>query len=630
MCGICGIYTTDDTAKHPDFGEAVRTMTAMMARRGPDDEGSWADSDGQVRLGFRRLAILDLSSAGHQPMISGDGKSVIVFNGEMYNFVELRRELEARGIQFRSRTDTEVVVEALNYWGIDALDRFNGMFALAWYHRETHELLLARDHAGIKPLYYYVDPKGRGVAFASQYNCLLHIPWGKPDQFRPDVLRLYLQLHHIPPPYALFEDTYQLEAGHYLVVKPDGRQIKCAWWTLPRTSSPDLKTDEAMEALKSTLADAVRRQRIADVPLGVFLSGGIDSPLVTAIAREQTDSSLMAYTIGSPRWEQDETEAAATYAHHLDVDFRLHNMGGADASQMLKDVIGAQYEPFGDFSIFPTLLVSEAARSTLTVALSGDGGDELFWGYERPLSLLRNGGDFRWPYLVRLGLYGMGKYGIGPKRSGAIASRSVKDYYFGVNSRINVDRLMNIAPGLGELPADFGLYDYDGYRGKADLASYSRWVEYYGQLQRTLKKVDMASMYHSLEVRVPILDREVLELSLRIDPFDGMRNGTRKAMLRELLGQYVPPDAIPKPKRGFSVPLKDWLRGELRPAVEEYLLAGANFPQGMFDHAELASYCQEHLDGRADHKWGIWTLLSLQIWFQEHYSRVPATVVSQT
>jgi len=595
-------------------------MKSLLTRRGPDADGTWVDSEGVISFGFRRLAVLDLSPEANQPMVSADGRSVLVFNGELYNFPELRHELEARGVRFRSRSDTEVVLEALNNWGIDSIGRFNGMFALAWYDLPNRRLVLARDHAGIKPLYYYVEPHRKGFVFASQYNCLFHNPWEKPAHIRPDVLPLYLRLHHIPPPYALFEHTHQLEPGHYLIIEADGSWSKHSWWSLPRNPAPDLNASQALELLPNALDDAVHRQRISDVPLGVFLSGGIDSPLVSAVARQQTGPGLKAFTIANPGWWQDESTTASTYAQHLDLDLRVHQIDQQQAEGMLSAVAAAQTEPFADYSIFPTLLICQAARTEITVALSGDGGDELFWGYERPFSLLRSGQDFRWPRAVRVGLYLAGKYGLVPKRSGAVLSKSVGDYYFGVNSRLSAHDLRSLAPDLPPLPSDFNLYHhYDQYRGLVDLANYSRWVEYYGQLQRGLKKVDMASMYHSLEVRVPLLDRAVVELSLRIHPFEAMKDGTRKALLRELLGRHVPPDTIPQSKRGFAVPLGEWLSGSLRPYVEELLIDRDMYPPGIFDRVAVRDYCFQHFSGTRSHKWGIWTLLALQLWYRTHY-----------
>lgn len=613
MCGISGVWMTDSRADAPEWEACVESMMELMVRRGPDDRGQWSDRR-HCRLGFRRLSILDLSPAGHQPMVSADGRSAIVFNGEMYNFQDLRAELESSGVRFRSRSDTEVVLEALNRWGVDALARFNGMFALAWYDLTSKKLLLARDHAGIKPLYYAIDPLKRGVLFASQFNCLLRSPWGVHDKVRQDVLRLYLRIHYIPAPYTLFESIHQLEPGHFLLVNADGSFIKRAWWTLPLDPEPSLPADQGLEALAAALENAVRRQRISDVPLGVYLSGGVDSPLITAIARKQTDSSLKAFTIGNPGWAQDEAGDAAAFARTLDVDHRLTNVTGQDALALVPEVSATQPEPFADFSIVPSMLVSRIAKQEVTVALSGDGGDELFFGYTRPLSLMRNGTDFRYPPTVRKALYALGKLGAGPKRSDVVLFPTPGDYYFDVNCRVKDQDLARIAPGLEGIPADFNLYRSEPYRNKRQLASFSRYVEFYGQLQRCLKKVDMASMHYSLEVRVPILDREVIETSLRMDPFDSMAGGVSKATLRQLLRRYVPANLISSAKRGFAVPLKDWLAGPLRSHTEDVLFGGTLFPEGLFDQREIRKIWNDQLAGRRDFKWGIWTLLMLQQW----------------
>ena len=379
-----------------------------------------------------------------------------------------------------------------------------------------------------------------------------------------------------------------------------------------------MPVEEAIASLEEILDETIQHQRIADVPLGVFLSGGVDSPLVSAIARQQVGPGLKAYTISIPGWWQDEADDAQSYAQHLGLDHRVFEFSGEDVVNMVDAVIQAQHEPFGDYSILPTLLVSKVARPEITVALSGDGGDELFFGYERPLSLLRNGKDFGWPWLVRLGLYGAGKYGLIKKKSDVIVSRTPGDYYFGVNSRFPDTALSHIAPGLNAVPKDFHLYAFDHYKDELDLANYSRYVEFYGQLQRGLKKVDMASSQVSLEVRVPLLDRRIIDLSLKINPFDMMKGEQRKWVLRKLLAKHVPAESIPASKRGFAIPLGDWLRGPLRSRVEETLFEQPLYPQGFFDKTALSSYWQEHLSGAKDHKWGVWTLLSLQWWAQCH------------
>ncbi len=623
MCGICGVYAPDGAANDPAFERAVRRMTSLMARRGPDDEGFWKDPQGRLLLGFRRLAILDPTPAGRQPMVSGDGRSVLVFNGEIYNFAELRGELEAHGCSFRSRTDTEVLLEALNRWGPErTIPRLNGMFGFAWYRPEERFLVLARDHAGIKPLYYHRPSRGRGLVFGSQYDVLLRSPWGVPDRPRGDVLRLFLRLHHIPAPYGLLENTFQLPPGHYLQVRGDGEPSLRCWWRLPPGAPEEgMSGEEAVDAVDEALRESVSRQRIADVPLGVFLSGGIDSPAVAAELRRQSGPGLKAFTISSPGWRQDEAADAAVYAERLGVDHRIHPVSDRDAVSAVADVVAAQYEPFADFSILPTLLVSRFARSEVTVALSGDGGDELFFGYERPGSLLRNGADFRYPAWVRRWLYRAGRAGILPKRSGAVVYADPGAYYLDVNSRLRDADLARIAPGLEGLPEDFDLYAFDRYRGLEDLAAYSREVEFYGQLQRGLKKVDMASMHESLEVRVPLLDRRVVETSLQLDPLESHRRGVRKIVLRRLLERSVPPESIPESKRGFAVPLADWLRSGLRKTVEEVLFDQPLFPEGVFDRRALLDLWTDHGEGRRDAKWAIWTIFCLQCWAREHLLR---------
>lgn len=614
MCGIAGIFSFTDPFNPEIMTTTLRNMMDKMSKRGPDDQGMELSEDLRIGFGFQRLSILDLSPAGHQPMISPNKHSMLIMNGEIYNFKELRQELEKRGHDFISRTDSEILLHALEEWGIAAIPRLNGMFAFAWYDFEKQMLVLARDHAGIKPLYYSLAPGRKGIIFASQYNQLLLSPWGIPGRLREDVLHLYFRLHHIPPPYGLLENTYQLEPGHYLIIRSDGRMEDHTWWQLPRSPVADISGEKAIDIAGSMISKAVIRQMTSDVPLGVFLSGGVDSPLVTAIARQHVGSDLQAFTIGNPGWWQDESQDAKRYADALDVNFRLQTFSSEDMLATVQQAWEAQYEPFADYSILPTLLVSRYARQEITVALSGDGGDELFFGYQRPLSLLKNGDDFRYPWMIRYAFYAAGRLGFLPKRSEVIAAHSPADYYFNVNSRLQEKTISNIAPGLLNLPADFNLYQFDKYKGINDLANYSRYVEYYGQLQRGLKKMDMASMHIGLEVRVPLLDREVIETSLRIEPFTNLENGQRKQVLFKLLARYVPQEIIPQTKRGFAVPLGEWLRGPLKPIVEDMLVSGNLYPDGMFETKAVQAYWQEHLSGMKDHKWGLWTLLSLQGW----------------
>ena len=617
MCGICGVHDPHANLPPDAVREAVARMTARMVRRGPDAEGSWHDAGRRAHFGFRRLAVIDPTAAGNQPMCGADGRSALVMNGEIYNFRELQAELEKLGHRFRTRADSEVLLAALTQWGHDALDRLNGMFAFAWFDGATRRLLLARDHAGIKPLYYATNARSGAVAFASRLDALLDAPWDRPDTLRRDALHLYLRLQHLPAPYTIYPDVHQLEPGHSLTVHADGHVEKREWWRLQTDREPDLRGAAALDAVDAALDGAVRRNRIADVPLGVFLSGGVDSPLISALARGQAGSQLEAFTIANPGWAQDEGPDAARYAAALQLHHVVREASAAEAVAAVDDVRDAQYEPFADFSILPTLLVSRLAREHVTVALSGDGGDELFFGYERPLSLHRASRQFERPFPVRALRYAALR-AAGRRPSDVSMHRSAGAYYFSVNSRLRAEDLSAIAPTLRDLPGDFALYDSGPYRGTLGLANFSRAAEFHGQLQRGLKKVDMASMHHSLEVRVPMLDREVIDVSLRVDPLEVLAGDERKVQLRRLLARRVPAEIIPASKRGFAVPLGEWLRGPLRPMADAALTSASLLGTGCFDAPAIQRYWQRHVSGATDEKWGIWTLMTLAWWLERN------------
>ncbi len=618
MCGICGVFSWDEPVGRPPVRRSVEAMTELMAHRGPDDVGYWEDAEhGRLALGFRRLSILDLSPAGHQPMESAHAPTVIAFNGEIYNFRQLRRELEAEGVRFRSRTDTEVLLEALNRWEEDALPRLNGMFALAWYHRRKQKLILARDHAGIKPLFFYHVP-GKGLVFGSQLNQLLYAPWGVPDAVDPAALYTYLRLHYVPPPLGLLKGTGQLRPGEYMVVSADGAVRRRRWWELPKHTQPSLKGAEAEEAVAAALDDAVRRQLVADVPVGTFLSGGIDSPLITAIAARHVDQPLQAFTIGNQGWVQDESAHAAQYARALGVRHYLQNLTPDDIIRAIDEILPLHHEPLGDYSTIPTYLISRFARQRITVALSGDGGDELFFGYVRPRSLTMNAVDWKLPRWLRIVKYALGKYGLIPRRNSSIVAPSPGWYYREVNARTRDDDLRKWAPELPTYPPHLDFFRFEGPADLHSLLDFSRYAEYYGQMQRCLRKVDLASMQCSLEVRVPMLDRAVVDVSLQIDPTVQLDRSEGKKVLRAVLRRYVPAELLTTEKRGFSVPLGQWLRGPLRGHVEDLLFGGEPYPEGVFDVEALRRYWQMHLRGERDLKWSIWTLMTLQYWARRY------------
>lgn len=606
MCGICGELrfeaSTDDSTF--DFDHLID----VMARRGPDDRGAWAD--GPCRLGFRRLAILDLSPAANQPMTAAG--CALVFNGEVYNFRELRAELETAGIRFATTGDTEVVLWALIHWGKAALDRFNGMFALGFYDARRRSLLLARDAVGIKPLYALFDRQG--VFFGSQYDQIMAHPWGAGRPVSPAALGLYLRFGYVPAPYAILEGTELLEPGSWLEATADGRVTRGRYYEFPVYRQPDLRGAEADEAVDAAITAAVRRQMISDVPLGTFLSGGIDSPLVAAKAAAATHRPLRAFTIGSEDLDLDETADAIGYGLQLGLDHVTERYTPDKAIDWLERVIDASAEPLADYSIFPTMLVSSMARREVTVMLSGDGGDELFWGYPaRFAAVLRHSEKFRQPYWLRAGHRAANRLSGSPSGHAALRWPTIGDWYRAVHSRLSDAVLQTIFVGFPSLPNDFTLFRFDGWR-QDETAQWLRWNEMAGHLTRVLLKVDRASMYHSLEVRVPLLDREVIDVASRVDWRSCLRLETSegKGPLRHALAQHV---TIPnRPKRGFSVPMAEWLRGPLLPIFREVVLDRDQLLGLPFRRAAMENLLNDHISGRVDQSRWLWTVLNLALW----------------
>lgn len=598
--GFNGLISFQNTLNPLEHEPTLRSMLGY----GGLEPDIWFESTGRIGV------------SGNQIVKSAGGRSVLLMEGTLFNAAEVIDEIEGGGCVSQNQADNEVLINALDRWGLErTLEKLNGFFAFAWYDRKDRSLTLARDHAGCKPLYYAPDPSGRGLSFSTRFDSLLRGPWQLSMEINQQALLHYLQLSHFHAPDTLIKNTWQLQAGSYLRVDADNKIVKAHWHQVPRqVENGFLTNEEAMERLALALEASVRRQSKADGPLGLFLSGGIDSPLISAIASRHAGGSLKAFSISVPGWRQDESEDARRYARRLGLDHHVIEISGADAASVIDEVIRAQYEPFGDFSIIPSIILFRHAQAEIGVALGGDGGDELFFGYERPFSLMRNGTDFRFPRFVRAGLFGLGKFGIIQRKSEVILSHTPGEYYYGVNSRMNQAWLKKMAPELARQVCTPQLYHFGHYDNELDLANYSRYVEYYGQLQRGLKKVEMASASQSMEVRAPLLDRQVVETSLRMDPMETMRSGQRKQALRRLLEKDVPAEIIPTSKRGFGIPLGEWMRGPLRERVEESLLEGELFPLGIFVKDEVNNYWQEHLSGKADHKWGLWNLLSLQWW----------------
>lgn len=444
MCGIAGEFRFSTQPSTINWNH----VTDLMHRRGPDDDGYWNDDN--VTLVFKRLAILDLNPTAHQPMLSQDQSYAITFNGELYNYRELKRELQQYGITFRSTGDTEVVLYSLIVWGRQALSRFNGMFALAFYDRNKKSILLARDHAGIKPLYF--SQQGESVIFASQYNQILTHPQVRNRNISRTALALYLRLGFIPAPYAALETTHMLLPGHWLNVDGKGQITQGRYFEYPRETENPLPREEAYEAIDSAIRSAVRRQMVCDVPLGAFLSGGIDSPLVVAKMAQLDADSVHTFTIASTDSSTDESGDAYQYAKALGVKQTIEPITPGNVLDMVDDALTACGEPFADYSIFPTLLVSKSARHNFTVMLSGDGGDELFWGYpERQAPLLENCENFKSHHLIRKLIRLTGKLKRQTQQQGHKFA-NLGEWQINCHRFINEQLLRDVLPNAPALP----------------------------------------------------------------------------------------------------------------------------------------------------------------------------------
>ncbi len=645
MCGLVGLI--DARAGTPD--EALCTlahdMAATLTHRGPDDAGQWSDAAAGVALGFRRLAILDLSPSGHQPMVSASGRFVIVFNGEVYNHDDLRRELEAMGATFRGRSDTEVILAAFEAWGVvAAVPRFVGMFAIACWDRHERRLHLVRDRMGVKPLYY--GRFGHTLLFGSELKALrVH-----PDfvaRIDRDALALYFRHLAVPSPYTIYQGVRKLPPGTILTVQPGDLDLAqpCEYWSvrdvIAHVAPFGGHFDEACDALDVLLRDAVQRRMVADVPLGAFLSGGIDSSLVVALMQACSDRPIDTFTIGYRETLFDEAGHAREVARHLGTRHTEWMVTPEDAREVIPRLADLYDEPFSDVSQIPTFLVSSLARQHVTVVLSGDGGDEIFGGYNRhfwaPAVWQR---IRRWPRFLR------------SAAASAMTALSPGAYnrVFSTLSPLLPARLREPNPGykLGKLAAVMCARDPDAfYRGLAShwkdpgslvieakepptiltdptrhpaLADFTLRMMYFDQVtylpDDNLTKVDRASMGAGLEVRVPLLDHRVVEFMWGLPVSMKVAEGRGKVLLRHLLYRHVPPALVDRPKMGFDVPIGCWLRGPLRDWASTLLAPQRLMDEGILDPRPVQKLWQQHQAGRFDHGYLLWDVLMFQAWRQ--------------
>jgi len=624
-------------------------MTDTLRHRGPDDGGVFLEEGTSLALGSRRLAVVDLSEHGHQPMASPDGRYVLAFNGEIYNFRDLRRELEAAGIGFRGSGDTEVVVAAAQHWGlVETLRRCNGMFGLALWDRRERTLQLARDRFGEKPLYF--GWAGTALLFGSELKALRAHPAfdGAIDR---DALALYFRHNCIPAPYSIYTTFAKLPPASIVTFDASTPAGACphpeAYWSLRDTAEAgathrlQASVDESTDVLDATLRGAVALRMHADVALGAFLSGGIDSSLVVALMQAQHDSKVKTFTIAFEDATYDEAPHARAVADHLGTEHHELLMTARDARDVIPRLPDIYDEPFADSSQIPTAVLAHLTRAHVTVALSGDGGDELFGGYNRyawaerfwrrveplPLPLRRMAGGVlgavppRWWDRAFAGAGRALPRSLSPRLPGVkihkvaqvLPAADLHETYVTLASHTTDPR--RLVPGAVE-PATL-LTSADTWPVLDDRVERMMYLDTMTYLpDDILTKVDRATMASSLEGRMPFLDPDVAALAWRLPPELKMRAGTGKWLLRRLLHRYVPPALVERPKAGFGIPVGDWLRGPLRPWAEDLLDTRRLEAEGLLAPPVVRALWDEHVSGRRDRQFELWDVLMFQAWLE--------------
>ncbi|UKK85251.1 asparagine synthase (glutamine-hydrolyzing) [Sphingopyxis sp. BSN-002] len=639
MCGFTGFL---DRAGFADGEALLRRMADTIVHRGPDSDGYWVDSEAGIALAHRRLAIIDLSPAGHQPMLSADGRYVLSYNGEIYNHLDMRRELETAGaIAWRGHSDTETLLAGFSVWGVlGTLQRANGMFAFALWDRAERKLYLARDRMGEKPLYYGMQ--GSALLFGSELKALRQHPAWRGGVNR-DALALFLRHNYVPGPYSIYDGILKLPPAYYLEIGPDDRTLPepVAYWDIAEKAreghaNPFAGSAEAsVDALDTLLGDAVKIRMAADVPLGAFLSGGYDSSTIVALMQAQSQRPVKTFSIGFSEAEYDEAHHAKRVAAHLGTDHTELYVTPQDALDQIPLLPHHWDEPFADSSQIPTLLVSKLARTEVTVSLSGDGGDELLCGYNR----YAQGYDI-WRRL--------GKLPRGMRKAAAAAlrltpGRAIDTVMKAAPSKLRTlavgDRLLKLAdvldversddfyrslishakhpeqlvPGAREPETLLTAHDPD-WEG-SDFRDRMMYLDMRTYLpDDILVKVDRASMAVSLESRVPLLDHRVVEFALALPLAHKLKNGESKWPLRQLLYRHVPREIMERPKMGFGVPIDHWLQGPLRDWADDLLAEDRLKREGFFNVDEVRRLWSETRSGRRRWHYHVWDILMFQAW----------------
>ena len=642
MCGIAGYYNKNCTADY--WRPALEKMAEAVSHRGPDNQGIWFDENARIGLTHRRLSIIDISEEGHQPMISPSGRFTIVYNGEIYNFEDIRSSLKGSQYQWRGHSDTEVMLAAFEVWGIEnTISKLIGMFALALWDREEQTLTLVRDRLGEKPLYY--GWQGSVFLFGSELKALQAFPDFE-GRISRDALTLYLKYNYIPTPLSIYENIFKMPPGSYLTVSKRNRHTApVSYWSAHNTvecgENNLFKGTEAdaIESLDRLLRESVAGQMIADVPLGAFLSGGIDSSTIVALMQAQSTRPVKTFTIGFSEKQYNEAEHAKEVARHLGTDHTEQYVTPQETMDVIPQLPNLYDEPFADSSQIPTFLISQLARKHVTVSLSGDGGDELFGGYNRYFWVPKIWRRLRWmPVPVRSMLSKcLTKFspdswdnvfkvltGLLPdewrfsspgdnvhKMAEILDKKCPEDIYFALVSH-------------WERPAELVLNSREPRSPIIDLAANPKLSKYEKRMMYMdlisylpddiLVKVDRAAMGVSLETRVPFLDHRVVEFAWQLPLSFKIKQKQGKWILRQVLYRYLPKKLIERPKMGFAIPIGIWLRGALREWAEDLLDERRLKHDGIFDHKYIRQKWTEHQAGKRNWQYLLWIILMFQAW----------------
>lgn len=614
MCGLLG-EVSRQIISEPIFTD----LLALSRLRGPDQKGYWSDGL-HCQFGFNRLSILDTTINGLQPMHSPSGRYVLMLNGEVYNYKELQSKHGIIDSDLRSTSDAEVLVHLLELVSIDEFaSLLNGMFAVVVWDSLKKRLYLIRDFAGIKPLYYGIHPDG--IIFASQFDQVFkHPAFNKGKVLKPEVVKEYFGLGYMPSPHTVFKNIYQVNPGEYVIYNPEeGKVSKKIFYNWNLSETHGESDNQTKSDFTEMFGKVVANHLHADVEVATFLSGGIDSPIVTAFA-SQHRRDIEAFTIGIEDPLQNESDLAEAYADELKVHQVTEFFSSNQLVQKLDAHFRAMPEPFGDYSSLPTYLITHLAKNYAKVMLSGDGGDELFWGYPRFLSQASQAHYFNLPQQYRRPLirvirkFSRKKISYGIEAFETLGERTLNFQLQFFNEQLDM-----LVPETKFTPTLQALYDYKGkVTDKKAVLQWLKQTEFFGHLQRVLRKVDLCSMGNSLEVRVPFLDKHCLEFSNTLKPELGISHHIPKYLLKKVLADFIPEEKILKEKRGFNIPINKYLRNELKDELQTYCLCDKYFGHGIVNSKYARHFVLDFLDNKHQNGWGVWHLYAWQKWAHQH------------